>query len=744
VLYAHSVDGRPESDWEPLEAHLTQVAHLAARFAGAFRASDWGWLVGLWHDVGKVLPDFQARLRGAALQVEHAGLGAALADSRKGVLRSAVAFAIAGHHAGLCNESTGTSTGQAPLSDRLRRSRELLPALSALAPAIRDAEIPPPPAWLEDMAQAPAAAEERRRRVRRSAEMFTRFIFSALVDADRLATERFFDPKPSREQPWPALEMISARLDEHLANLRAKCDATTAVNVRREEVLRACQLRATDPAGTFTLTVPTGGGKTLAAMSFALRHALANGHRRVIVVIPYTSIIEQNAAIYRDALGNDAVVEHHTNFDEESAHEESVERETRRRWATENWDAPIIVTTSVQFLETLFTNRPSKGRKLHNVARSVVVMDEVQTLPPEFLAPILDGLDELREHYGCSVVLSTATPPSLVATPARPFGLRGVTEIIANPGELASALRRVAVRWPEVAGEATTWDALAGQLVRHAQVLTVVHRRKDARLLAEQLPPAGRFHLSASMCPAHRTAVLSKVRARLLDRETCRLVSTQLVEAGVDIDFPVVFRALAGLDSLAQAAGRCNREGRLCDESGEMKLGEFVVFRAETDPPPGVLRRARDVMQILLAGRGDSLDIQDPVTCQTFFDALYSVSDLDVKGIQTSRRHWNFADVGSDFRLIDDYTRPLVIPWGESRARVDAYRRYPCRETRRGLQPFVVTVRPSDFGLLTASGAVEQLDDAVYALTETFQDRYSEEFGLQFDEAPVDPIRFIV
>ncbi len=744
MLYAHSLQDRSESAWEPLERHLAEVADLAAGMAAAFAAAEWGRAAGLWHDAGKARPEFQARLRGAQVQCEHAGLGAALAESKVGSLRRPLAFAIAGHHSGLANEETEARTGQTPLRERLSRSQALLPLLSVLSPQIRDLPVPEVPAWLRAVAEVPGARDERQRRLRLSVEMFTRFVFSVLVDADRLATERFLQPNQTREEPWPELHVINARLDDYLSSLQARTDRQAPVNACRDEVLCACRLRAPDRPGIFTLTVPTGGGKTLAGMSFALRHALANGQRRVIVVIPYTSIIEQNAATYRKALGADAVVEHHTNFDEGVAKEESEERESRRRCATENWDAPVIVTTSVQFLESLFTNRPSKARKLHNVACSVVLMDEVQTLPPEFLAPILDGLNELRTHYGCSIVLSTATPPSLLATPARPIGLDHTAEIIPNPVGLASALRRVSVSWPEDRTAKTSWDALAAQVEGHRQALVVVHRRGDARLLTGRLPVDGRFHLSAWMCPAHRTATLARVRGTLRERAICRLVSTQLVEAGVDIDFPVVFRALAGLDSLAQAAGRCNREGGLRQESGEPKLGEFVVFRAETDPPPGVLRMARDTMDILLADAGTSLDIQDPATCRRFFDALYSTSDLDRESVQTNRRLWNFADVGSDFRLIDDYSEPLVVLWGGGGERIEAYRYEPNRSTRRALQPFVVSVRPREMARLREMGAVERVDESVSALTETCANLYTEEFGLQVDENDADPERFVL
>ncbi|WP_419607186.1 CRISPR-associated helicase Cas3', partial [Thiolapillus sp.] len=384
------------------------------------------------------------------------------------------------------------------------------------------------------------------------------------------------------------------------------------------DILRQCRGSAAKDPGFFSLTVPTGGGKTLSGMAFAMDHALIHGKRRIIHVIPYTSIIEQTANIFRKIF-DEAVIEHHSSLDPD-------QETARSRLAVENWDAPVIVTTSVQFFESLFAARTSRCRKLHNLVDSVVVLDEVQLLPPAFLQPILDTLNLLVEHYGVTVVLSTATQPAL-ETRRDSFGrnqLRGldhVHEIIADPDVLYSALERVRVHLPDDLNAGTDWQTIANEVTGHDSVLVIVNTRRQARELHALLPP-GTIHLSALMCGEHRSDVIAGIKQKLNNGEPMRVVSTQLVEAGVDLDFPVVYRALAGLDSIAQAAGRCNREGRLAS-------GEVVVFVPPEPAPPGMMRRAAAKTVSVLAGNGD-----DPLArsnFSTFFRLFYDDTDLDEK-----------------------------------------------------------------------------------------------------------------
>lgn len=724
TFFAHSLQGRPESDWEDLETHLRQVADLAAGFASPFGASEWARLAGLWHDLGKFRPEFQARLRGSGESVEHAGAGAVLAFDQDRASGLPLAFAIAGHHAGLADLRTSPEGGTRPLVERLANNKKALNEIRSIIPPGLAALKPPPlPAHLRDF---------------RGLEMWTRFLFSCLVDADYLATEGFYSPgaRAAARQGLEPIPVLRARLDTHLDRFASNIPEDrrdSEVNRRRAEVLAACREAAASPPGLFSLTVPTGGGKTLSSMAFALAHAERHGLQRVVVAIPFTSIIEQNAAVYRGALGTANVIEHHSALDPLAAEKIDREAEIRRRLATENWDAPVIVTTNVQLFESLFAASPSRCRKLHNLAGSVILLDEAQNLPVEFLLPVLDALRELTTRYGCTVVLMTATQPALGKRDSLPQGLEGICEIVPAPDDLARSLSRVRVTWPRPDDSPIPYAELAQRLSAHERVLAIVHRRRDARLLAELLPAENRFHLSALMCPAHRSVVLAKIYALLKSDAPCRLVATQLIEAGVDVDFPVVYRCLGGLDSLAQAAGRCNREGRLHGK------GEVVFFRAETSPPPGLPQRGLEIVEELLAQEG-ALDLDVPAVYERYFQQLYFLSNPDPKGIQPLRGTLSFASIARAFHLIDTPNVPIIVPWGEVGERLADLRRHgPDRMRLRALQPFVVNLLPWDVSKLRNAGALEEIVEGVLSLPEIFRDLYSDDFGLLLAEDPPQP-----
>jgi len=735
-FYAHSLQNRPETDWEDLEQHLYEVARLASGFASAFNATEWGRLAGLWHDLGKFRPEFQARLRGSGESVEHAGLGAALARSKHKTAGIPLAFAIAGHHAGLANLASSEEGGRRPLIERLDQNTKILTGLLAAIPSDLSAQtLPPLPDHLRDS---------------RSLELWTRFLFSCLVDADYLATASFYSPgvRAVVGEGIDTIPVLRQRLDDALDRLREDLPEErrgSPVNRRRDEVLAACRAQAELPPGVFSLTVPTGGGKTLSAMAFVLRHAEVNGLRRVVVAIPYTSIIEQNAAVYRAALGSANVLEHHSGIDPLAAEERDREAETRRRLAAENWDAPVVVTTNVQLFESLFAASPSRCRKLHNLAGSVLLLDEAQMLPVGYLLPVLEVLRELVASYRCTVVLTTATQPALARRDSLPAGLEEVHEIVPDPAALARDLARVEPVWPEPGAGPMPYEDLARELAAHERVLAIVHRRKDARRLAEQLPEEGRFHLSALMCPAHRSERLAEISARLkVDGAVCRLVSTQLIEAGVDVDFPVVYRCLGGLDSLAQAAGRCNREGRLPGR------GRVVFFRAETPPPPGLPNRGLQITESLLResrARGEEFRLDDTANYEAFFRHLYFASELDAHGIQPLRKELCFESVARRVRLIDSGARPVIVPWGSAEERLEAIRRQgPDRFRLRALQPFVVNLFPWSVSKLQNAGALEEVADGILALSSAFHGLYDPRFGLLLDddEPQPDPARLIV
>jgi CRISPR-associated endonuclease/helicase Cas3 len=539
-------------------------------------------------------------------------------------------------------------------------------------------------------------------------------------------------------EPHADLPALRERLDAYISAF-AGGKEKNRVNTARAAVLQSCQEAALLDPGFFSLTVPTGGGKTLSGMSFALNHAARYGMRRVICVIPYTSIIEQNASVYREALGDENVLEHHCSFDPEKKGAEDIksrsfsgETLTLFEKAAENWDFPVIVTTTVQFFESLFANGAGHCRKLHNIARSVVILDEAQSLPPEFLGTILDGMRELTEHYGCSIVISTATQPAL-ETRQNFHGLDNVRPIIAEPRELFRGLKRVCYHWPKKGERLSDWGELAQDALRHKRVLLITHKRKDARALTRELksrdPASPLFHLSAQMCPAHRFDTLGKINAalKLKNRNSalpCRVVSTQLVEAGVDLDFDAVYRALGGLDSIVQAAGRCNREG--CEE-----LGHVYIYRCFTEPPVGTPRVGRDACETMLAAaesEGKELDLEDPQIFNAYFRTFYPSNPPDP--IPAARECFHYEEVDRRFNIIDEEGRKsVVVPYGNAAEVVAEIKKNGwTKALRRGLQQFTVQISERDFDNIFKT--LEEISEGIYMLRHLYRNSYDPLFGL--------------
>jgi CRISPR-associated endonuclease/helicase Cas3 len=722
--YAHSKNDR--GLLHLLANHAEVVASLSERFAALFGSSGFGRCSGLWHDLGKNADDFQKRLAAAddahiedmAGRVDHSTAGALHALEKLGTGNGRpLALIIAGHHAGLAEHSE-------LFDGRLKRpesSARLLAARSNPMAFIPDAPRPDIPAFLRNPKNDAAG--------RLVFDLWVRMLFSCLVDADFLDTEEHFDQRrPALRGGYPSLTDLLGRFNAHMQGLAGD----GLVNVLRRRVLADCRERGRSSGrGVFTLTAPTGCGKTFAGMGFALEHAVTHGLHRVIVVIPYTSIIDQNAKVYREVFGQENVIDHHASLDPRT-------ETARNRVACENWDAPVIVTTSVQFIESLFANKPSRCRKLHNIVNSVVIFDEVQTLPIGHLVPILDVLKQLVANYNVSLVLSTATQPALKHRPSLACGLHEVTEIVSDVPAIFDSLRRVDVTWPADLTTAIEWPTLASQLQKHDEVLCIVHRRDDARQLAALV--RGAIHLSALMCPAHRLKVIGDVKAKLaVNRqrrargepiEPIRLVSTQLIEAGVDVDFPVVYRAAGGLDAIAQAAGRCNREGQL---NG---LGEVHVFVAPTAPPPGTPRLGLAVTRKMIADQ-PSLGPLDPRRFDRFFQELYFLqSSLDENNIQGLRADWRFKSVAEVFEMIDnDGSEAVVAPYGDAMSRLNDLRCYgPSRDRLRALQPFVVTLYQHQLAALESAGAIEVVAEVVRAIRAPgYSNLYSGQFGLRTD-----------
>ncbi len=716
--YAHSTDSADKSDWQILSEHLIGVAEKADAFAAAFGAQEWGRCAGLLHDAGKATGAFQRRLEGSPERVDHSTFGARLAGDRMGQLGLLLAYAVAGHHGGL------PDGGEQETQLHFRLKHGTVP---------RDVELLPEVDCQDDLAPPFKLSRDR---AGFSLSFFTRMIFSCLVDADFLDTEEFCSPQKALERPasmgaenFPVLQQ---KLNRCLESMSRDAEPTP-VNSLRQAVLHQCREKAKLPRQIFSLTVPTGGGKTLSSMAFALDHAVRHGLRRVIYAIPFTSIIEQNAKVFQEILGDEQVLEHHCNFKERDEPEEAAYNR-RRGLAAENWDAPVVVTTNVQFFESLFSNKTSRCRKLHNIARSVIVLDEAQAIPTEYLEPCLAALRELVDHYGCSVVLCTATQPALDDKSNLRMALPRIQEIVDNPAKLYDNLRRVGVCF---IGRITD-DELAGRLEEERQVLCIVSTKPQAKALFKQLQKEeGVFHLSTNMYPQHRRRVLDSIRKRLEEKKSCRVVSTSLVEAGVDLDFPVVYRAMAGLDSIAQAAGRCNREGKMD------ALGKVFVFESEKTARMPWLKRciARADETLRSLPNADPLGLE---VMRRYFELLYDVQELDKKQVMRLLNpklreglFFPFREAAWAFRFIEEESTGIIVaiePEAKKLVQELRYTEFP-RATLRKLQQYSVAVRMKELAELDMAGALEMIHEEFPVLCNKAV--YHDDVGLCVEEGVV-------
>lgn len=569
--FAHSVPNQSDENlWEPLSDHLRDVADIAESFGEPLGLGIWAHVAGLLHDIGKASSAYQYYIRGKGSSPDHSTAGAREAVQQFGAAGRFLAFVVAGHHAGLADGKT--------LNERLDKKLENYTGWEAYTGALP--------------ALTPPVGKRSNPEKKFTLTFLIRMLFSCLVDADFLATEMFYSPDAARMRDgFSDIRVLTTRLAGFMEGLTQ--GQASGLNGLRHQILAHALARAELAPGLFTMTVPTGGGKTLASLSFALNHAKIHGLRRVIYVAPYTSIIEQTAQVFRNALGDEDVLEHHSSLDWDGAEKEADPDGVQKlRNATENWAAPVIVTTAVQFFESLFAARPSACRKLHNIARSVIILDEAQTLPLPVLRPCLAALQELTANYGASVVLCTATQPAwrqqdnalpqMKGTHQIGLDIARERELAPDPIALFSALKRVRV---EVMPKPVTDADIANRFAEQDRMLCIVNTRAHARALFDLIAALpGARHLTTLMCAAHRREVLAQLREDLASGRPVRLVATSLIEAGVDVDFAEVWRARAGLDSIAQAAGRCNREGKLAD------LGRVVVFTPAGREPPKAFR----------------------------------------------------------------------------------------------------------------------------------------------------------
>ncbi|WP_428698289.1 CRISPR-associated endonuclease Cas3'' [Stappia sp.] len=748
MFFAHSLPDKPESRWQPLADHLAEVSRLAARFAEPFGASRAATAAGLLHDLGKYNPQFLAYIRGQSTGQgkgpDHSTAGAreilnAFPGGSDRLIAQLVAHAVAGHHAGLADWE-----GDGGLSERLKKDlppldlawqRELPPGLTV---ALERAFKPHP-----DKARLPFQLS-----------VLGRMIFSCLVDADYLDTEAFYEAAEGRvpDRDWPLLagfnEELCARFDAHMAQKQTNAPAND-LNRLRAGILTHARARAALPPGLFTLNVPTGGGKTLASLGFALDHARLHGLSRIVYAIPFTSVIEQTASVFRDVLGDEAILEHHSAIDEDrpggGRSDEGRNGRDKLRLAMENWAAPLVVTTNVQLFESLFAARPSRCRKLHNLAGAVIVLDEAQTIPLHVLRPCVAVLDELARNYGATIVLCTATQPALGAS-ARPGapGFEGGLELAAdrelapNPEDLHRRLGRVTFR--RQTGGTTDAD-LVGELSGTGQGLVIVNSRKHALALYREAAAArmeGLVHLSTRQTAADRQEILAEVRRRL-DPENpcpCRLIATSLVEAGVDIDFPRVWRAEAGLEQVMQAAGRCNREGRK-----PVADSIVTVFRPAEAATPREIAGFASAMAAVAEKHDDLFSL---AAVEEYFREVYwrKGEALDREGILTlfamsgGSLDLSYRSAAERFRLIEERMVPVIIDRDSETRRVlkalEGGHVSP-GGAARALQRHLVQVPRPDRGRLVANGharIVKGFDQFVVLATPHF---YTRETGLEWE-----------
>ena len=745
--YAHSAQDElgnllPYEHWQTLQSHSVNVGEMAAEFARVFGAQEIACQTGKLHDLGKYSEAFNHRLHGGP-SVDHATAGAKIAVERwGGVIGKLMAFCIAGHHAGLANGS-GEGNNRHTLKDRLALQFGAdIPALDNLWQ--QEIKLP------ETLSAPPLKADAHHPFF--SYAFFTRMLYSCLVDADYLDTEAFYsnlENKVAERSGYPDLNVLQHNFNQFINEFRRRIaeapeqteaeKRNAALNRLRSEILDHAVEQAAQPQGLFTLTVPTGGGKTFTSMSFALEHAKRHDMRRVIYVIPFTSIIEQNAAEFRKAfgeLGEQAVLEHHSTFDDGKLQNEATK--DKLRLASENWDAPIVVTTAVQFFESLFADRSSRCRKLHNIAGSVIILDEAQMLPLNLLLPIMQAIKELAQNYRCSVVMCTATQPAVQAENGFYRGFENVREIAPKPTALFDKLRRTTVQY---IGTQTDVDLLT-KLAEHPKMLVIVNNRRHARSLYDQAKHLdGTFHLTTLMCAKHRSQKLDEIRGRLKNGEPCRVIATSLIEAGVDVDFPLVMRAEAGLDSVAQAAGRCNREGKRPSENS------FVWIFAPEDKwqaPPELATQAA-VMRLTADSFSD--DLLSTQAVAAYFAELYQLKGNELDNKKILKMHndrgqsldFPFQTIADKFRMIESHMQPLIIPFdGEAENLISSLHHADhIGGLLRKLQPYTVQIPEKALAALYKAGRIEPINEKNFGkqfYTLIGLDLYDDVAGLSWDD----------
>lgn len=728
---------RIESDngqiiYQKLIDHINGVSDFAEKFVSKFFIENAGKILGALHDLGKYSDEFQSRIRGENIRVDHSTAGAIVCDDLECEFKSnkkyeyllykIFKYIVVGHHSGLLDHGTKLDS-EGTLTSRLSK---------------RDNELCDFSDWKKEIEEDNFKCMKFNKESERffasnySVQMLIRFLFSSLVDADRLDAQRFCEGDKSivDSRRLMSLDDMLKVFNDFMESKRT-LGSDNPINVIRNNIFKDCLYKASCKRGFYSLCVPTGGGKTLSSLGFALNHAKENGHDRIIYSLPFTSIIEQNAKVYADIFGEENVLEHHCNFSFSTEIKENEDGDMKLRYklATENWDMPLIVTTNVQLFESMYSSKPSSNRKLHNLYNSIIILDEAQVIPNEYLKPCLRALEELVQNYSCTVVICTATQPEFRKN--KLIEKFDIVEIIDDTYKLFEDLKRVEVNF---IGKQSVQE-ICEKMSSYNQVLIIVNTKKHAKEIFENLVESeANFHLSTNMYPNHRKEVIKTIKERLKNGKECRVISTQLIEAGVDVDFPVVFRSIAGIDSIVQAAGRCNREGK-------RENSIVYVFKPEEASYLGVgyLKLTSQIGEGVLNKFDDILSIE---SISTYFSELFNNTShrQDKYGIlelidkhKRTQLNYDFEKISNEFKFIDNVGVQIIIPIGEGERLLKSLN--DCRNVKnvlRKLNGFSINIPNYVLKDLTESGHIYQIFEGVFVLEKL--DMYDTKLGFDRDK----------
>ncbi len=694
---------------QPLKDHLKNVAELTSQFASIFKSDNLAYQIGYLHDIGKYSDAFQKRIRGSLLRVDHSTAGAKIAQEKFHQLLSIISgYCICGHHAGI--PDFGCDADNAESSTLKGRLKKPIEDFSSFKKELEIREF-------KDVSEAGAIIRVSKNQPDFALSFYVRMLFSCLVDADYLDTERFMRGETNRSIHCD-FSVFKQKLSKKMAQYQ---HLPGIINQKRREILQCCLSAAESKRGMFRLSVPTGGGKTLSSMAFAVNHLLKHGLKRIIYVIPYSSIIEQTSNVFKKIFGEEYVLEHHYNYQYDYDENNNLSAmQERLKLATQNWDMPIVVTTNVQFFESLFSNRSSRCRKLHNICQSVIVFDEVQMFPYDFLQPCLKAISELVNNYGSSVVFCSATQPNF------DFLLAGqqIKEIVENSHELEVVFKRTEIIKTGVLSE----EDIVQRIKTHNQALVVVNSRKEALSIFENLAEKESYCLTTLLTPLDRTKAIKKIKDDLREGKTCRVISTQLIEAGVDIDFPVVYRAVAGVDSIIQSAGRCNREGKA-------DKGYVYVFRPQKE-----IKRKGHLLQGIQIGdmiMNEFDDISSSEAIEAYFKYAYAAKNLDINSIlncfvkkkNAALLDYEYKRAADNFKLIDNDQKQIIIPDADVALLIEKikYSKSPNKFLNR-LQQKSVSVYFYEFDKLFNDKKIFEVIEGVFMLQDI--SLYSKDKGL--------------